>query len=78
MVNANQYSQKPVKREVDPNAPPRPNLFSHEKALKESQVVIEDLNKKIKSQAAQIEDLQGKYNRMQQSINMMLEYMRRG
>ena len=28
------YKQK-KKREVDPNAPPRPNLLSHEKVLKD-------------------------------------------
>ena len=31
------------KRAVDPNAPPRPNLLSHEKVLKDTKVTLEQL-----------------------------------
>ena len=31
------------KRAVDPNAPPRPNLLSHEKVLKDTRVTIEQI-----------------------------------
>ena len=31
------------KRPVDPNAPPRPNLLSHEKVLKDTKLTLEQL-----------------------------------
>lgn len=31
------------KRAVDPNAPPRPNLLSHEKVLKDTKLTIEQM-----------------------------------
>ena len=37
--NAKQFKQK-KKRAVDPNAPPRPNLLTHEKRMKESQAAF--------------------------------------
>ena len=38
--NPAQFKAK-KKRAVDPNAPPRPNLLSHEKKMKESQAAFE-------------------------------------
>ena len=39
------YGKK--KRAVDPNAPPRPNLLSHEKTLKDTKSVIERQQQQI-------------------------------
>lgn len=35
--------QPKKKRPVDPNAPPRPNLLNHEKRLKDTTVIVEQL-----------------------------------
>ena len=35
------------KRALDPNAPPRPNLLSHEKTLKDTKSVIERQQQQI-------------------------------
>lgn len=75
MVNPSQYTMKAKKRAVDPNAPPRPNLLSHEKKLKESQAVIDDLHKRLRSQGEQIAQLQAKYERLQQSIGMIINQL---
>jgi predicted RNase H-like nuclease (RuvC/YqgF family) len=40
------YSAK-RKRAVDPNAPPRPNLLSHEKVIKDTRSVIERQGQQI-------------------------------
>lgn len=46
------------KRPVDPNAPPRPNLLSHEKVLKDTKSEIEQLkqdNQLLKNRLSQLE-----------------------
>jgi methyltransferase-like protein len=48
------------KREVDPNAPPRPNLLSHEKVLKDVKVSNDQRDREIKTLNARIEDLERK------------------
>ncbi len=35
------------KREVDPNAPPRPNLMSHDKIIRDQKLTITQLNDKL-------------------------------
>ena len=42
MFNPKMFKQK-KKREVDPNAPPRPNLMSHDKTIRESRVEFDRL-----------------------------------
>lgn len=47
------YARK-AKRPVDPNAPPRPNLFSHEKSIKETRIDMNDMRTKISQLERQI------------------------
>lgn len=35
------------KKEVDPNAPPRPNLMSHDKVIRDQKQVVEQLVDKV-------------------------------
>ena len=65
------------KRAVDPNAPPRPNLLSQDKKLRESQAVIEDLQIQLRRQAEEISKLKNDYSNMQQSINNIINVLRR-
>lgn len=50
------------KRAVDPNAPPRPNLLSHEKVLKDTRSVIERQGQQIHMLLNRVNDLESKLN----------------
>lgn len=75
--NPKQFKQK-KKRAVDPNAPPRPNLLSQDKKLREQTEATERLLRIVERQQDQIESLQTKYTQMQQSIDQILNYLRKG
>ena len=75
--NAKQFAVK-KKRAVDPNAPPRPNLLSQDKKLRETQDVITGLEAQIRMQADEIASLKSKYSDMQTSVNHILNYLRKG
>lgn len=75
--NAKQFAVK-KKRAVDPNAPPRPNLLSHDKKLREQTEAVDRLLKIVERQQDEIESLRAKYQSMQQSIDQVVNYLRRG
>jgi hypothetical protein len=77
MFNPKMFKQK-KKRAVDPNAPPRPNLLSQDKKLREQQDVVLRLQAQIRSQAEEITSLKSKYADMQTSVNQILNYLRKG
>jgi DNA-binding transcriptional regulator GbsR (MarR family) len=77
MFNPKQFKQK-KKRAVDPNAPPRPNLLSQDKKLREQESVVTRLQAQIRDQAEEIASLKNKYTDMQQSVNQILNYLRKG
>jgi hypothetical protein len=77
MFNPLQFKQK-KKRAVDPNAPPRPNLLSQDKKLREQTITLERLMHLVDKQHAEIQSLKSKYADMQQSVNQMLNYLRKG
>jgi len=53
------YRQK-KKRAVDPNAPPRPNLLSHEKVLKDVKMSNETRDQEISRLQHRVEELERK------------------
>lgn len=71
------FKQK-KKREVDPNAPPRPNLMSHDKTIRESKVEFDRLRDLVDRQADEIASLKNKYNSMQSSVDRILTYLSKG
>ena len=71
------FKQK-KKREVDPNAPPRPNLMSHDKTIRESRVEFDRLRDLVNQQADEIVALKNKYNNMQSSVDRILSYLSKG
>jgi DNA-binding transcriptional regulator GbsR (MarR family) len=75
--NPNQFKQK-KKREVDPNAPPRPNLMSHDKTIRESQQAFTQLEDRVQRQAEEIARLKSDYANIQQSVSHILNYLRKG
>jgi uncharacterized protein YaaN involved in tellurite resistance len=77
MFNPKMFKQK-KKREVDPNAPPRPNLMSHDKTIRESRVEFDRLRDFVNQQADEIASLKNKYNNMQSSVDRILSYLSKG
>ena len=75
--NPKMFKQK-KKRAVDPNAPPRPNLLSHDKKLREQTDAFGRLLSMVERQQAEIERLQTNYASMQQSVDHILNYLRKG
>lgn len=71
------FKQK-KKREVDPNAPPRPNLMSHDKTIRESKIEFDRLRDLVNRQADEIASLKSKYNSMQSSVDRILSYLSKG
>ncbi len=71
------FKQK-KKREVDPTAPPRPNLMSHDKTIRESRVEFDRLKDLVNQQADEIAALKNKYNNMQSSVDRILSYLSKG
>ena len=75
--NPAQFKQK-KKREVDPNAPPRPNLMSHDKTIREGQAAFSQLEDRVRRQAEEITKLKSDYANLQQSVAHILNYLRKG
>lgn len=75
-MNPLQFKQK-KKRAVDPNAPPRPNLMSHEKRMKESAIEFDQLARQVENQANELSALRTKFSNMQTSIDMLINYVRK-
>lgn len=75
--NPAQFKQK-KKREVDPNAPPRPNLMSHDKTIREGQMAFTRLEDRVRDQEEQIRSLKSDYANLQQSVAQILNYLRKG
>ena len=70
--------KKKKKRAVDPNAPPRPNLMSHDKKLREQTEAFDRMLRLVERQQDEIESLRSKYLQMQQSIEQIISVLRRG
>ena len=75
--NPAQFKAK-KKRAVDPNAPPRPNLLSQDKKLREQTEAMGRLLQVVERQQHEIENLRTKYQEMQQSVEQILNYLRKG
>ena len=69
--------KKKKKRAVDPNAPPRPNLMSHDKKLREQTEAFDRMLRLVERQQDEIESLRAKYLQMQQSIEQIISVLRR-
>lgn len=77
VFNPQQFKHK-KKREVDPNAPPRPNLMSHDKTIREGQAAFAQLEDRVKRQAVEIDKLRSEYRNLQASIEKILNYLSKG
>ncbi len=76
MFNPEQFKPK-KKRAVDPNAPPRPNLLSHDKKLREQTEAVGRLVQIVQRQQEEIDRLKSEYRNMQASIEQLINTLRR-
>ena len=68
------YTQKPI-RVVDPNAPPRPNLLSHEKVLKDNKSVMEDQRRQIVTLQERVDRLEGQVRNQTAYLNQVQHHL---
>jgi len=73
----NMYQTKKKKREVDPNAPPRPTLLGHEKEMKTWREQFEKLAHTNTEQAITIATLERKINRLQSQVDAITSVVNR-
>ncbi len=71
------YLAKKKKREVDPNAPPRPSLLSHEKEMKTWREQFGQLANQNTQQAITIATLQRKVNRLESQVDAVTSFVKR-
>lgn len=76
VFNPLQFKKK-KKRAVDPNAPPRPNLLSQDKKLREQTEAVERLLRIVERQQDELESLRIKYTQLQQSVEQIINVLRR-
>lgn len=70
------YAKK-KKRQVDPNAPPRPTLLGHEKEMKGWREQFSVINQHSLEQAQTIDRLKRKVNRLQAQIDALTSIVNR-
>ena len=73
--NPAQFNAK-KKRAVDPNTPPRPNLLTHEKKMKESQLAFDELYHRVRQQEELIASLKAKMNVLEITVNWVMNKLR--
>jgi septal ring factor EnvC (AmiA/AmiB activator) len=71
------YQAKKKKREVDPNAPPRPTLLGHEKEMKTWREQFGQLAQTNTQQAIEIAQLKRKINRLESQIDAVTGIVKR-
>jgi len=70
------YAKK-KKKIVDPNAPPRPSLLGHEKELKIIKNQYNDVVQSSKDNSIMIALLKRKISRLENRLEMAIEYIRK-
>lgn len=59
------------KRPVDPNAPPRPNLMSHDKTIRETNAKLVEMERTIHFLRQRVEDLERKNTNQTTYLNAL-------
>lgn len=63
------YRTKKKKKEVDPNAPPRPNLLSHDKVIRDQKATIEQLERNMQVLARKLDAVENKLQNQTAYLN---------
>lgn len=64
------------KRPVDPNAPPRPNLMSHDKVIRDQKAMLEELGQEIARLRYRIDELEQKSRYQTQYLSTLHQSLR--
>lgn len=75
-MSISMYTKK-KKKEVDPNAPPRPTLLGHEKEMKLFRQQYKEMADTNIKQAITIASLQRKVNRLQSQVDAVVSVVNR-
>ena len=67
--------QPKKKRPVDPDAPPRPNLMSHDKVLRDQKVTLEQLQAENQQLKHRLEALESKLLNQTNYLNSLHQYI---
>jgi len=67
--------QPKKKRPVDPNAPPRPNLLSHEKVLKDTKLTLEQLQQENQQLKARLDSLESKIRNQNNYLSYLHQFI---
>ena len=67
--------QPKKKRPVDPDAPPRPNLMSHDKVLRDQKVTLEQLQAENQQLKHRLEALESKLLNQTNYLNSLHQYV---
>ena len=67
--------QPKKKRPVDPNAPPRPNLLSHEKVLKDTKLTLGQLQHENEQLRRRLDDLEAKMRNQTNYLNYLHQFI---
>lgn len=76
-MDFSQYRSKKKKREVDPNAPPRPTLLGHEKVIKDTKAIIEQQYELIRELQMQVGKLTSKVRNLTDYCSSLHQYIQR-
>ena len=76
-MSLSMYTMSKKKKEVDPNAPPRPTLLGHEKEMKVWREQFRNLASTNTEQSIELAFLKRKINRMQGQIDALVSYTKR-
>lgn len=67
--------QPKKKRPVDPNAPPRPNLLSHEKVLKDTKLTLEHLQQENFQLKRRLDELESKMRNQSSYLTYLHQFI---
>ena len=67
--------QHKKKRPVDPNAPPRPNLMSHDKVIRDQKSMLEQMEQEVARLRARVETLESKASHQSNYLTSLHQYV---
>lgn len=75
MANLTDMYKVKKKRAVDPDAPPRPNLLSHEKVLKDTKITIETQQQIMQDLQRRVRELESKLVNQTAYLNSLHQHI---
>ena len=77
MLNPKQFPKARKKRAVDPNAPPRPNLLSQDKKIRDMEAGVTRRDEYIQRLEKEIEKLRSRALRTEMNVELLSSILKR-